>query len=421
MADIFEDGQQSSASTLTTAMQVMVTTGQQVVDTMEELRTSSLLQVQRDLTRLKGFSTQALRAPQPKVAAYFLVSDFEDTDQTRTNATVRVDSASVTLRERKNPGNVIAQSTTFSSNSGTVLQFGPYYQVTANVPPVGTFQIQLEEPADISFLIIDFAPTPSTPNITVQVSQNGITYNDATQITTSGYRASVWVTPQEVLYVRITFSPTHPDTLGGDTYTFGINDFYAYQVEFQLQSDWFSRAIAITPTAASWLFKAPSAEGLLYFLSLDGGITWQEVSPGQKIPVPGAIHVGVVANLPATWASAPNEQGILDQILPAGYIPSTLQLTNSSGETVPIAPGLELGAAGLTNQYVVPQSGNLYIQPVSTSIYGSIYQLSYVYIPPVETSVGPETLLVQAILHVQLDTEDKASTPVFTGATLENI
>lgn len=408
---LFIDGQESSASALMANMQAMIDIGQQIVDTMQELQTSSLEQIQRDLSRLQGYGCQVLRAPQSGIAAAFLVSDFLNTDQTRTNATVRADSASVTLRERKNPGTVLANTITFSSNSGTVEQFGPFYRVSASAPPIGTFDIKLAEPTDISFLIIDFAPTPSIPNISVKVSQNGLTYTSALQITTSGYRASVWITPQEVQYIQVVFSPTHPDTLGGSTYTFGINDFYAYSVEFQLQSDWYSLPLVITPTSAAWVFNAPDAAGLTYFLSLDGGTTWQEVIPGQQIPVPGATRVSVTATLPSY--SINDGVGLLNEILPVGTIPSTVLITFNGAE-IPLAPGLPLEIAGLTNTYIVPEGLQLYILPVTTADYGNQYQLSYVYIPA-------DIPAIQAILHVQLNTEDKANTPVFTGATLENV
>lgn len=380
MADLFVDGQQSSASTLTDNMQAMVDTGQQIVDTMEQLRISSLLQIQRDLDRLNGYRCQAFRAPKVGIAASFLVSDFADTDQTKTNATVRIDSASVTLRERKNPGNVVAQSITFASNSGTVEQFGEFYRVTSDSLPVGTFNVKLAETANISFIIIDFAPTPSIPNINIQVSQNGITFTDATQITTSGYRASVWLAPQEVQYVQVIFSPTHPDTLGGNTYTFGINDFYAYSVEFQLQSDWVSRSVAITPSSYAWIFNAPTDPRLLYFLSLDGGVSWQEVSPGQQIQVPGSSQVSVSTTIPATIDELPNTNGQLDESLADGYIPSTLKLLDSNGNDVPIATGLALGSTGLTDKYLFINDLNLYIQPITPSDFGATYQLSYVYV-----------------------------------------
>lgn len=381
MTDIFKDGQESSASTLTKNMSDMISTGQQIVDTMEELRVNSLLQVQRDLNRLQGYGCQAARAPRPGVAASFLVSDFINTDQTRTNATVRADSASVTLRERKNPGNVTAKSTTFSSNTGTVESFGSFFRVTADTLPVGTFDIELEKPSNISLIIIDFAPTPSIPNVKVKVSTNGITYTDAKQVTTSGYRASIWLNPQEVRYVQIAFSPTHQDTLGSGTYTFGINDFYAYTVEFQLQSDWFSLPALINPTTYAWTFKAPSTPGLLYFISFDGEKTWQEVTPGQEIPVPGAIKVNVQANLPSTLLGAPNTSYQLDQSIPNGTIISTILLLDSSGAEVPMASGLALGAIGLSNQYVTRIGFDLFIQPFIPSLYGNVYTLSYVYIP----------------------------------------
>ena len=443
----FADGQESSRSALIGVMQPMVDTGQQIVDTMEELRIGALLQVQRGLSRLIGYRGQALRAPAAGLAATFLVSDLQNTDQTQTTATVRADSASVSLRERKSPTNSVIKSLSFSSDSGTVEQFGSLYRVMATTgePPVGTFDIQLTARALMSFLVIDYAPTPSSPNVAISVSADGVTYNSVTQTSTSGYSLSAWFSPQEVQYVQVVFSPTHPDDLGGMSYTFGITDLYAYAVSFELQSSWCSLPIPVTPESDSWVFQAQAVDGLMYFLSFDGGSSWMEVTPGQTVAVPDVVNVSVSTTVQSLWNTGPILVGQLDQQLPDGYFPSSVEIVDVNGNAVPLAPGLGVAVSGLTNQYIVPAGSlestgvmgptgatgptgpiyalaptgptgaeNLYLLPCTTDELGETFQLSYSYRP---SALG----YIEATLNVQLNTENSSTSPVFTGAVLVDV
>src|SRR5207244_2417659 len=54
-----------------------------------------------------------------------------------TTGSVRIDSASATLRERAESGQINIKSTRFSTSSGTIQKAGDIYQVTSDSPPGG--------------------------------------------------------------------------------------------------------------------------------------------------------------------------------------------------------------------------------------------------------------------------------------------
>jgi len=91
-----------------------------------------------------------------------------------------------------------------------------------NFPPVGTFDLELDPPLHLSLLSFDVVSTPSTPEISVGVSENGVTFSPASSLALNGYRINAWLVPATVRFVRLTINPTHPDTLGGSVYTFGL-------------------------------------------------------------------------------------------------------------------------------------------------------------------------------------------------------
>ena len=68
-------------------------------------------------------------------------------------------------------------------------------------------------------------------------------------------------------YIRIAITPSHPDTLGGSGYTFGLTSFTAYMVEFHMQSEFVTKVIQVTPgssqmrlvadIATAWFISCP--------------------------------------------------------------------------------------------------------------------------------------------------------------------
>src|SRR5213082_2062836 len=93
--------------------------GQGVIESLSAIQMETLLEVQKRLSALNGRRQRAFRVPSPDTAVRFLVSDFLGTDQTKTTGSVRIDSASATLRERAESGQINIKSTRFSTSSGT--------------------------------------------------------------------------------------------------------------------------------------------------------------------------------------------------------------------------------------------------------------------------------------------------------------
>ena len=254
--------------------------GQGVIESLSSIQLETLLEVQKRLSALNGRRQRAFRVPSPDLAARFLVSDFLGTDQAQTTGSVRIDSASATLRERAESGQINIKSTRFSTSWGTIQKAGGLYQVSSDSPPVGTFDLELDPPLNLSLLSFDMVSTPSTPEVSVGVSENGVTFAPASSIALNGYRINAWLVPQTVRFVRLTINPTHPDTLGGSVYTFGLTSVSGWTIDFHLRSEWVSKPVLARPHSLFWKFLADSDPGLSYFLSL-GTQAAQQVSPGD--------------------------------------------------------------------------------------------------------------------------------------------
>ena len=131
------------------------------------------------------------------------MSDFLGTDQAQTTGSVRIDSASATLRERAESGQINIKSTRFSTSSGPIQKAGDLYQVVSDSPPVGTFDLELDPPLRLSLLSFDVVSTPSTPEVSVGVSENGVTFSPASSLALNGYRINAWLVPATVRFVRL--------------------------------------------------------------------------------------------------------------------------------------------------------------------------------------------------------------------------
>ena len=492
MADIFVDGDQGSRSVFVAALAALQAQGQSVLEGLAQTNLDTLLRIQQDLNALNGRRQRAYRLPVQDIAGQFLVSDLLDVDQPATSATVRADSSSVTLRERSSPGEPAVQSTQFSTSDGSIEQFSGMHRVTTTdgSAPTGTFSIQFYSGANLTLIIFDMVMSPSSPTINVQVSATGVTYSAATKIACNGSRVSAWLPEGEVKYVQISITPSHPDTLGGSAYTFGLTDFTAYMVDYQMQSEFQTQYIDVTPGSSQLQLVADDSDGLVYSLSLGAGAPYTGVAPGQVLNVPGAVDVeaGLVsvsgvtaaiasgtptaaaltevvsgnaasivagsyvafddvsgafhvtgrngltltldraapvgATLPVTLVSAfldpsgngmlwwLDETGTLVNVLPANLYGDSLSITDASGAPVRRAPGLNPAfASHLTVPVFALYQGNLIYRPLSMLTGSPVFSVSY--------TAGPAT--VPASLLVQLTTRDRAVTPVFQGASLQNV
>ena len=68
---------------------------------------------------------------------------------------------------------------------------------------MGTFDLELDPPLNLSLLSFDVVSTPSTPEISVGVSENGVTFSPAANLALNGYRINAWLVPATVRFVRL--------------------------------------------------------------------------------------------------------------------------------------------------------------------------------------------------------------------------
>lgn len=277
-------------------------------------------------------------------------------------------------------------------------------------PPTGIFDIELTTALALTLVVFDIVSLPSQPKIEVRASANGVRYQDADQISRNGYRINAWLPTESVRFLRIEITPTHPDTLGGNGFIFGLTNFSASAVDFHLRSELTSRLVSIRPRSSQLRFAADADRRINYFLSFDE-TSFSEIAPGALIDVPGAaVHYYSDVTVTST--------GLLGHTLSPGLYPSTLRITNAvNGEPYRIAYGLPQGSAALlSNRYICVQSTGvnwdaLHLRPFTTPADDArTFNISYM--------TGPASL--NGMLRVRLSTEDRSVTPVLRGAFLEN-
>lgn len=425
MAHTFQIGEEASKSTFLATLSALQTQGTGVLATLEQSRLASLVEFDRRLSAINGRRTRALRVPIVDQSARFITSDFNDIDQTGTTCTVRADSNTVTLRERSVPAEAVIQTNQFTTNTGTIEALDTAKEIlqvhTLNgVIPTGQFDIRLVQPLTLNQLVIDIIATPSQPVINISISADGLTYADATQISMNGYRIIAWTPSQETKFVRMQITPTHPDDLNGDTYTFGITNFVASSSDYNLRSELVSRAITFIPKSLYALFDTQADPNIQYYLSLSqpGPISpFVEVNSGDNILIPGANQVT------ATNVSI-NSGGLFNQTLPSNIYLHTLMIQEIVGGNlvqVNIAPGLsstDPNRTKLIKEYIGVQMGtgsgfgNLHvIRADGTYNNTRRFNVSFAY--------GPSSIV--AMLKIRLSTDDRATSPIFSGASLDVI
>jgi hypothetical protein len=349
-------------------------------------------------------------------AGAFVVTDFADIDQTTTTATIRADSQSVSLKERSYSPAVLIQSQVFTSSEGTVSQINSLYQVYDNSGknPTGTFDLQFSAATDLSLVVFDIVTTPSTPAIQVEVSPDGVNYTAASQIAQNGASITAYLPSLSIRYLRISITPSHPDNLGGYTFTFGITKISYFQTTYQLQSDFVTKPVTVATETANLILNYQTRPGVNVFLSLNGS-PYSAAAAGSIIPVPGAIEVEGAAQSATLNSSGqlswPNQSGTSITALPTNLYPDTLQILDANGNPVRLAFDLNPAAAiHLSTPVFAIWNGGLYYIPFSSPLTNAKFQVSYIS--------GPAS--ITAALRVQLVTRDRFQTPIFQGATLDN-
>lgn len=417
MPDIFTDGTDASAGLLTQTLESMRATGQAVLDDLEAARTDTLFRFQQGLSAMNSRRQRSARVLSPDVACRFVVTDFLDIDQRYTSATVRADSQAVTLRERAHSAEAVVRSIKFTSDRGTVESFSGMYRVYSEdgSTPTGTFDIELADPRDISLVVFDIVTLPSDPAITVSASVNGLEQLAARSVSRNGYRVNAWLEPRSVRYLRIQIAPTHPDTIGGNTFTFGLTSVDCFSVDFHLYSELVTRHVAFEPVTEQLRFRTDDPN-LAYYISFDGGQP-KAVKAGDVVSIPGVETESYDLVINTDWKLHP--VGFAAPLeLEEDLYPSSLKLIDvSTGDNVRLAWGLDpAGYPGLiTNQYVAIHNRGLELCPKLDASYvqesGRTFRLTY--------ARGPASVTAQ--LRVQLLTRDRSETPVFRGAYFEHI
>ena len=410
MPDIVTDGQNASASVVTAAFAGLQSIGQSVLDDITTARNNLLIGLELNLEGLNGKRGCAARVGQPALAGSFRTSDFVDIDQAQTTATVRANTMAVTLRERNIATNAVIRTTTFRSDRGTVTQANGVYRVnvTDGSVPLGVFELELTEALNISLVTFDILSMPASPAIVVRTSPNNVAFAQALEVSQAGYQVTAWLAPASVKFIRLEITPSHPDTLGGPTYSFGITDLAASAVSFNLLSEFVTRAVTLTPASANLRFVADVDDNLTYFLSWDGGSFFQ-VHNGDLVPIPGSAAAQTIE------AVTLNQYGQLGANLPANVYQGKLKIQDAaSGASYRLAPGLQYPPQSTANSYMMlpafPAETPIFLAPYSAPDIPPIFNISY--------ETGPATLPVY--LRVQLTTNDSSTTPVFHGASLEN-
>lgn len=420
MNEVFTDGDEGRQSVFVSALSGLQSQGQSVLDDLEQMRLETLIKFEHGLSALNARRQRAFRIPTADLAGRFVASDLLDIDQSLTSATLRADSSAVTLRERGRPAEAVIRATKFSSSAGSIERFGDMYRVVTEggARPTGTFELEFDSTVNLTLIVFDILSTPSNPTITVRVSENGVRFIEALETARNGYRVNAWIAPQATRYLRIEITPSHPDNIGGDAYSFGLTGFNAFTVDFHLQSELVSRPVILRPQSGTMLFTTDSnARGLAYFLSLDN-TSFFGASDGLRIPVPGATqHTSSDLSYldPSTgqlfWMDA---EGEWTGELPEDVYPqsvSVVQILEEGNAAVRLAPDLDPEEASLLS---VPcfaiQGGQLFYRPLEPD---SVRRFR------VSFSAGPAEIVAR--LRVQLSTRDRSQTPVFKGAQLESV
>lgn len=421
MEEIFQLGQEASKSKFVGALDALQTQGTGVLATLEKARLDSLVEFDRRLQAINGRRTRSWRVASREQAVKFVASDFTDIDQANTTGTVRADSASVSLKERAVPAEAVIKTNRFSSDRGTIEALDAAQSILRVhtddfSTPTGQFDIELVTPLTLNQFIIDIVSTPSQPIINVTVSGDGLTYTSASKVAINGYRINVWLPATEVRFIRIQIIPSHPDDLNGNTWTFGITNFSAQATDYHLRSEVLTKTIQFSPKSEFVVLDAPIDPKIQYYLSIYDATTVQ--APFVEINAGDAVHIGTSFTttvttsvyFPYQLASAP-----------ADLYLSTVKVTEN-GVKLHVATGLlptDPDIASLAHEYVavVPSSLGYDIRLLDSSADTGLYSqprsfvVSYVY--------GPSLVNVQ--LKVRLSTDDRATSPVFHGASLDEV
>jgi hypothetical protein len=248
----------------------------------------------------------------------------------------------------------------------------------------------------------------SQPTITLEVSADGLVWVPA-QVEQNGYSLTGVIPPTVVRYVRLSMTPAQSDNIGSQTFTFGLTDFSASAVEFQLASEWVSLPVTFSPLGQNVQLVTDNDSRLSFYLALaaDNSQPFAAVTPGVPLAIPGIAS--------QTFSQvAIDTTGKLAVPVPANVIVNSVQATDSTGQNVPVIIGLQPDDPNLSklNSPVISIVGNaFYYLPYSSADANMTFTVSLL--------TGPATM--NACLKVVFSTTDRTTTPSFHGAILEEV
>lgn len=416
---LFTSGQESSASSFMKALQSIQGIGTSTLSTIENANTNILVEFDIRLQAVNARRVRAWRVLSSQQAVKLVASDFTDIDQVNTVATVRADSSSITLKERSTPAEAIIQSNTFSVNEGSIETLNSdqtlFTVTTTGNAPVGQFNIQLLNQLTINQLFIDIIASPSSPNIVISTSTDGVSYTKATNVSVNGYVVTAWLPSLPVKYIQMQVTPSHPDNLSGNSFSFGITSLSAQATTYQLRSDFLTNAISFNPNSEQIVLSAESDPNIQYYLSVytTGGTQTPlvEINPGD------AVQIGTKTT--TTITTSIGNPTVLANV-PSNLYLNTVSVSEN-GVSIPtrIASGLsssDPNISRLQHEYVI-------VIPTSLGYQIKLLSASGNYTPPRTFSLsyvcGPVSVTVQ--LKVRLSTANESITPIFTGASLDSL
>lgn len=421
MPDIFQIGQEGSKSKFIAALQSLQDQGSTVLNMMETSRLDTLVEFDRRLQAINARRVRSGRVAAQEQAIKFVVSDFTDIDQANTTGTVRADSSSVSLKERAIPAEAVIKTKTFTANKGTIEALDAAQDILRvhtddGSTPTGQFDIELVTPLSINQLIFDIVASPSTPRITALTSPDGLTYSASTKVAISGYRVNAWLTSQEVRFIRVQVIPSHPDELNGTSWSFGITSFSAQSTDYHLRSELVTQVLSFVPKSEFVAFNAPIDSNIQYYLSINDATT--DAGPFVEIKPGDFIHIGTSSV--STVVTSGGDPSLIATVPFTVYM-NTVQIKEGSRVTR-FAPGLSQDDSRITslvNEYVGTYTGLAgptgidlrLVRADGTYTTPRTFNLAYVF--------GPA--LINVRLRIRLSTSDRAISPIFHGATLDEV
>lgn len=418
MENIFNFGQEGSKSKFVETMESLRLQGSDVLNVLESARLNTLVEFDRRLQSINARRIRAWRVSSPNQAVKFVISDFTDIDQANTTGTIRADSASVSLKERAVPAEAVIRTNKFSSNKGTIEALDSAQTILRihtddGSTPTGQFDIELTSPLTLNQFIIDIIASPSQPTIKVSISRDSITYVSATRVAINGYRVNVWLESMETRFIRIQVTPSHPDDLNGSAWTFGITNFSAQTTDYNLRSELLTKTIQFVADSENVVFNAVDDANIQYYLSIypDGSsvTSFVEINPGDLIKIGTKVSNTVTTNnsFPYFLGSVPSDlylnslsvrENDIDVRIAHGLSPTDINLVKMLHEYVVLVPtsaGYDITLLNANGSYSPPRT----------------FDISYTY--------GPSKVNVR--LKIRLSTDDKANSPIFHGATLDEL